>query len=101
MFYYFRTFLGAYVSIAYDFIVEVTYPESEAMTSGVVTFAYQLFSWLATLGFGNMVRYVGAEWSYNTLSIMLLIGTGLHLLLKPDLKRQAAYVDNTTQEKVL
>ncbi|KAJ9580078.1 hypothetical protein L9F63_004270, partial [Diploptera punctata] len=83
-------FLVAYMPVAYDLAVEVTYPEPESMSAGLITFIYQLVSWLVTLGYGKMIQNIGAEWSNNTLSIALLIGTIIHAILNPDLKRQAA-----------
>ena len=79
--------------------MEVTYPEPESITSGFITLAYQLVSWLATLGYGAMVRSIGAEWSNNFLSFLLLIGTIIHAIINPDLKRQAAYTSTTTLVK--
>ncbi|KAJ9580075.1 hypothetical protein L9F63_004267, partial [Diploptera punctata] len=90
---FFGFFLIAYMSIAYDLAVEVTYPEPESFTSGFLTLSCQLVSWLGTLVYGEMVRSVGAEWSNNFLSVALLIGTVLHTVINPDLKRQAAYRD--------
>ncbi|KAJ9580077.1 hypothetical protein L9F63_004269 [Diploptera punctata] len=96
----FGFFLVAYMSIAYDLAVEVTYPEPESMSAGLITFTFQLVSWLATLGYGEMVRNVGAEWSNNTLSIALLIGTIIHAIFNPDLKRQAAVTSSTSSKEV-
>ncbi|KAJ9580082.1 hypothetical protein L9F63_004274, partial [Diploptera punctata] len=85
----------AYMSVAYDFAIEVTYPEPESFTSGIIALTYQFLSWLMTVGIGEMLRSVGAEWSNNTLSFLLLIGILLHIIIKPNLKRQAVGVTDT------
>ncbi|KAJ9580076.1 hypothetical protein L9F63_004268, partial [Diploptera punctata] len=96
----FGFFLIGYMTVAFDLTVEVTYPEPESMTSGFITLVHQLVGCIATIGYGEMVRGIGAEWSNNTLSVFLFIGTLIHIFTKPELRRQAALDSSTTTGKV-
>ncbi|PSN51560.1 Feline leukemia virus subgroup C receptor-related protein 2 [Blattella germanica] len=82
-------FLGGYMPIAYDFGAELTYPEPDGMTSGILTLPTQIFGVAFTLAFGQMIAHVGTTWMNVTQTCSLLIGTLIHILIKSDLRRKA------------
>ncbi|XP_069694729.1 choline/ethanolamine transporter flvcr2a-like [Periplaneta americana] len=89
-------FLGGYMPIAYDFCAELTYPEPEGMTSGLLTVPTQVSGTLFTLAYSAMLTELGAMWANVALCVSLLVGTVIHCTIKPDLRRQAvtASTDN-------
>ncbi|XP_069694733.1 choline/ethanolamine transporter flvcr2b-like [Periplaneta americana] len=82
-------FLGGYMPIAYDFAAELTYPEPEGMTAGILILPAQISGALFTLGYGEMLRSVGPLWANVTLCCTLLVGSVIHVVIRPDLRRQA------------
>ncbi|KAJ4431830.1 hypothetical protein ANN_20435 [Periplaneta americana] len=85
----FKCFLGGYMPIAYDFAAELTYPEPEGMTAGILILPAQISGALFTLGYGEMLRSVGPLWANVTLCCTLLVGSVIHVVIRPDLRRQA------------
>ncbi|XP_021935792.1 feline leukemia virus subgroup C receptor-related protein 1-like isoform X3 [Zootermopsis nevadensis] len=84
-------FLGGYVPIAYSFSYEVTYPEPEGTSSGMLSAAAQIVTTIFTLLYAAMISSLGNVWANIAFSLILLIGTIIHLFMQPTLRRQAAY----------
>ncbi|PSN51563.1 putative MFS-type transporter C09D4.1 [Blattella germanica] len=86
----FGFFLGGYMPVGFDFAIEITYPEPEAMTSGLLTLGLQVISTAATYIYGEGVRSWGVDEANYFLIGILVVGTIFNFGMKPKLKRQEA-----------
>ncbi|XP_069694726.1 choline/ethanolamine transporter FLVCR1-like isoform X2 [Periplaneta americana] len=92
-------FLGSYVSIAYSFSYEVTYPAPEGTVGGMLSVADQVTSMVLTHSCGAIVTHVDVLWANNVFSLILVVGMVLHVFMKPELRRQAAHDSGTSEPK--
>ncbi|XP_039258966.2 choline/ethanolamine transporter flvcr2a-like [Styela clava] len=82
-------FMTGYLPIGFEFAAEITYPESEATSSGFLNVSAQFFGILFTLAAGELMK--SSILTANLfMSIALLVGTVLTALIKENLKRQKA-----------
>ena len=77
--------------MALNFSLEVTYPEPEGTSSGMLAIGAMLASTVLTLSYGAMIRSVGDVWANNVFTCILVIGTLLHFFMKFSLKRKQAH----------
>ncbi|CAD5217584.1 unnamed protein product [Bursaphelenchus xylophilus] len=101
------TFLGffmtGYLPVGFEFGAELTYPASEGTTSGLLNLFAQLFGIGMIIGMGQVIRHIDVFWCNVMLSAFLLIGMGLTLMIKAELRRfnsqaqrlEGAAFDNT------
>lgn len=83
-------FMTGYLPVGFEFAAEITYPESEGTSSGLLNASAQLFGIIFTLGGSWILTDVTDIASNLTLSGALLVGTVMTAFVKPELKRQAA-----------
>lgn len=86
----FRFFIVGYLPAAFEFAAELTYPEPEASSAGVMTLGCQITSVLYTLAYGWVFTPYGDLASNLFMSGSLVVATVLTLFAKSDLKRQRA-----------
>ncbi|XP_065348593.1 uncharacterized MFS-type transporter C09D4.1-like [Cloeon dipterum] len=79
-----------YLPAAFELAAELTYPEPEASSAGMMTFGCQLLSVLYTLAYGWLFEAYGDLASNLFMSASLLLGTVLAFFVKSDLRRQRA-----------
>lgn len=77
--------------VGFELGAELTYPEPEGTSAGMLNAAVQLFGIIFTYLYGLLFRDLGDMWANVIMSAMLVIGTIFVALISPDLKRQAAH----------
>ncbi|XP_054166067.1 uncharacterized MFS-type transporter C09D4.1-like [Oppia nitens] len=95
-------FMTGYLPIGFELAAEISYPQPEGTSAGLLNASAQIFGIIFTFGgsavieaFGNLstnIAYVGA----------LVLGALLTALIKADLKRQKAQnIENSNESKLL
>ena len=80
--------------IAYDLCSELTYPEPEGVTSGILTMPTQIFGIFFTLICREMIEKEGITWMNAFECASLVVGALLHTGIGGDLRRQAVTNSN-------
>ncbi|CAK1544368.1 unnamed protein product [Leptosia nina] len=83
-------FMTGYLPVGFEFASEITYPEPEGTTSGILNACVQVFGIILTLLFEWMLAEVGDRWANLTLCAILAVGTAITAAIRSDLRRQAA-----------
>uniref|UniRef100_A0AAQ5WYG4 Major facilitator superfamily (MFS) profile domain-containing protein n=1 Tax=Amphiprion ocellaris TaxID=80972 RepID=A0AAQ5WYG4_AMPOC len=83
-------FMTGYLPLGFEFAVELTYPESEGTSSGLLNCSAQIFGIIFTISQGKIIDKWGTLAGNIFLCIFLLIGTVMTGLIKSDLRRQKA-----------
>ncbi|XP_071780265.1 choline/ethanolamine transporter flvcr2a isoform X1 [Centroberyx gerrardi] len=90
-------FMTGYLPLGFEFAVELTYPESEGTSSGLLNCSAQIFGIIFTISQGKIIDAWGTLAGNVFLSIFLLIGTVMTGFIKSDLRRQKANLQAETQ----
>ncbi|XP_059209681.1 heme transporter FLVCR2 isoform X1 [Centropristis striata] len=88
-------FMTGYLPLGFEFAVELTYPESEGTSSGLLNCSAQIFGIIFTISQGKIMDRWGTLAGNIFLCIFLLIGTVLTGFIKSDLRRQKANLQQT------
>ncbi|XP_050347000.1 uncharacterized MFS-type transporter C09D4.1 isoform X1 [Nymphalis io] len=83
-------FMAGYLPVGFEFASEVTYPEPEGTTSGILNACVQIFGIVLTLMFEWMLGAAGDRWANLSLCALLALGTAVTAAIRSDLRRQAA-----------
>ena len=86
-------FMTGYMSIGFEYGAELTYPEPEGTSAGLLNVSAQIFGIILTITMSTLIDSQGSFWAVLLLAIVLSNGVILSLLTKPDLKRQRAEQD--------
>lgn len=81
---------GGYVPVGLEFMSELTYPESENITAGLLMAASQFISVVMTVAYGWLVNVGGDWWANMSLNGCLVVGLVLTAAVRPELLRQKA-----------
>ncbi|XP_043399608.1 feline leukemia virus subgroup C receptor-related protein 1 isoform X2 [Chelonia mydas] len=81
-------FMTGYLPLGFEFAVEITYPESEGTSSGLLNASAQIFGIFFTLVQGKLITDYGPRAGNLFLCAWMLIGIILTALIKSDLRRQ-------------
>lgn len=82
--------MTGYLPVGFEFAAELTYPEPEGTSAGLLNAAAQIFGILFTMLYAEIFDTLGDMGANITMAIMLCIGTIVTAVIKSDLRRQAA-----------
>ncbi|XP_045044440.2 choline/ethanolamine transporter FLVCR1 [Desmodus rotundus] len=80
-------FMTGYLPLGFEFAVEITYPESEGTSSGLLNAAAQIFGILFTLAQGKLTSDYNPKAGNIFLCVWMFVGIVLTALIKSDLRR--------------
>ncbi|XP_076444900.1 choline/ethanolamine transporter flvcr2a-like [Babylonia areolata] len=82
--------MTGYLPVGFEFAAELTFPESEGTSSGILNAVAQLLGIGMTMGMRAMTESVSVLWANITITIVLFCGVVITCFIKADLRRQAA-----------
>ncbi|KFP22398.1 hypothetical protein Z169_15331, partial [Egretta garzetta] len=83
-------FMTGYLPLGFEFAAELTYPESEGTSSGLLNVSAQIFGIAFTIGQGQIMDRFGTKAGNIFLCSFLFLGTVMTAFIKADLRRQQA-----------
>nr|CAH0105864.1 unnamed protein product [Daphnia galeata] len=83
-------FMTGYLPVGFEFAAELTYPEPEVTSSGLLNASAQVFGIVFTIIGGWLLNSYGDLVCNGSLSAALFFGAALSLFIRSDLKRQRA-----------
>uniref|UniRef100_A0A8C9K4C4 Choline/ethanolamine transporter FLVCR2 n=1 Tax=Panthera tigris altaica TaxID=74533 RepID=A0A8C9K4C4_PANTA len=83
-------FMTGYLPLGFEFAVELTYPESEGMSSGLLNVSAQVFGIIFTISQGQIIDNYGTMPGNIFLCVFLTLGAVLTAFIRADLRRQKA-----------
>ncbi|XP_077443523.1 choline/ethanolamine transporter flvcr2b isoform X2 [Stigmatopora argus] len=83
-------FMTGYLPLGFEYAVELTYPESEGTSSGLLNCSAQVFGIIFTICQGQIIDTFGTLPGNIFLCVFLLVGTIMTGCIKSDLRRQKA-----------
>ncbi|XP_048046305.1 feline leukemia virus subgroup C receptor-related protein 2 isoform X1 [Megalobrama amblycephala] len=90
-------FMTGYLPLGFEFAVELTYPESEGTSSGLLNCSAQMFGIAFTIIQGKIIDHFSTLAGNIFLCVFLLIGFIMTVLIKSDLRRQKANQKSQTE----
>ncbi|XP_054987994.1 feline leukemia virus subgroup C receptor-related protein 2 [Sorex araneus] len=81
-------FMTGYLPLGFEFAVELTYPESEGISSGLLNVSAQVFGIIFTISQGQIIDHYGTMSGNIFLCVFLTLGAFLTVFIKADLRRQ-------------
>ncbi|KAJ8881176.1 hypothetical protein PR048_017649 [Dryococelus australis] len=83
-------FMTGYLPVGFELAAELTYPEPEGTSAGILNAVVQVFGIVLTIAYGHLLKVINDIWANSILFTMLAVGLLLTFLIKSDLRRQAA-----------
>ncbi|XP_074398697.1 choline/ethanolamine transporter FLVCR2 isoform X3 [Zonotrichia albicollis] len=87
-------FMTGYLPLGFEFAAELTYPESEGTSSGLLNVSAQIFGIALTISQGQIMDRFGTKAGNLLLCSVLFLGTIMTAFIKADLRRQQANLEN-------
>ena len=88
-------FMTGYLPVGFEFAAELTYPEPEGTSSGLLNAGAQIFGITFTMLYSEILDSFGDIAANILMAIFLVVGTIITALIKSDLRRQNAQVAST------
>lgn len=82
--------MTGYLPVGFEFAAELTYPEPEGTSAGMLNMVAQVFGIAYTMLYAELFDAFGDKGANITMSIMLVVGAIVTAAIKSDLRRQAA-----------
>ncbi|XP_029705324.1 choline/ethanolamine transporter flvcr2b isoform X2 [Takifugu rubripes] len=89
-------FMTGYLPLGFEFAVELTYPESEGTSSGLLNCSAQVFGIFFTICQGKIMDRFNTMAGNIFLCVFLLVGTIMTGFIKSELRRQNANLSSKT-----
>ncbi|XP_008062343.1 feline leukemia virus subgroup C receptor-related protein 2 isoform X1 [Carlito syrichta] len=83
-------FMTGYLPLGFEFAVELTYPESEGISSGLLNISAQVFGIIFTISQGQIIDKYETMPGNIFLCVFLALGVALTAFIRADLRRQKA-----------
>ncbi|XP_063221497.1 heme transporter FLVCR2-like isoform X2 [Bacillus rossius redtenbacheri] len=83
-------FMTGYLPVGFELAAELTYPEPEGTSAGILNAVVQVFGIVLTMAYGHLLKVINDIWANSILFSVLAVGLLLTFLIKSDLRRQAA-----------
>ena len=92
--------MTGYLPLGFEFAAEITFPESEGTSSGLLNASAQVFGIFCTMGAERLLGWYPQDdrLANGVLAGVLLIGTVMTAMIKPDYRRQNAAAVNDNGE---
>ncbi|XP_052893204.1 feline leukemia virus subgroup C receptor-related protein 2 [Anopheles moucheti] len=87
-------FMTGYLPVGFEFAAELTYPEPEGTSTGLLNAAAQVFGITFTMLYSELLNTNGDIVANVTMAVMLLVGSVVTAVIRSDLRRQAAQNPN-------
>ncbi|XP_053662494.1 feline leukemia virus subgroup C receptor-related protein 2 [Anopheles marshallii] len=87
-------FMTGYLPVGFEFAAELTYPEPEGTSTGLLNAAAQVFGITFTMLYSELLNTHGDIVANVTMAVMLLVGSVVTAVIRSDLRRQAAQNPN-------
>jgi MFS transporter, FLVCR family, feline leukemia virus subgroup C receptor-related protein len=84
-------FMTGYLPVGFEFAAELTYPEPEGTSSGLLNAVVQVFGITFTMLYSEILDSYGDIAANLVMATFLVVGTVITLLIKSDLRRQRAH----------
>ncbi|KAK6642701.1 hypothetical protein RUM43_004203 [Polyplax serrata] len=81
-------FMTGYLPVGFEFAAELTYPEPEGTSAGLLNASSQIFGIIFTIFYGSLFENYGDLVANGALCGTLILGTIFTLLIREDLRRQ-------------
>lgn len=82
--------MTGYLPVGFELAAELTYPEPEGTSAGLINAGAQVFGIAFTMLYGFLIENINDFWANICLIGMLLAGTMLTVFIPSDLRRQLA-----------
>nr|XP_033338352.1 feline leukemia virus subgroup C receptor-related protein 2 isoform X1 [Megalopta genalis] len=83
-------FMTGYLPVGFEFAAELTYPEPEGTSAGLLNAVCQVFGIVFTIVYGYFLNLWGDFWANIALCVTLAVGSFLTTIIPNDLRRQNA-----------
>lgn len=82
--------MTGYLPVGFEFAAELTYPEPEGTSAGLLNASAQIFGIFFTMLYAELFDVIGDLGANITMAVMLCVGTFVTAVIGADLRRQAA-----------